>query len=178
MSDPDLPIRTLDRDVISTRLERIRERTLSLVAGLDWEVLREQHVSILSPMVWDLGHIANFEELWLCQRIGGVSALHADYAEMFDAVINPRPTRKDLLLPVARQLREYMSDVRSLTLEILEKVESQTEPGFLSDGFVYELVAEHEEQHQETLLQALQMLGQPFLCAGSATAPTRTPVCR
>jgi iron(II)-dependent oxidoreductase len=161
VSDPDLPIRALDRDVISTRLERIRERTLSLVAGLDWEVLIEQHVSILSPMVWDLGHIANFEELWLCQRIGGGSDLHADYAEMFDAVINPRPTRKDLLLPVARQLLEYMSNVRSLTLEILEKLEPQIEPGLLTDGFVYELVAEHEEQHQETLLQALQVLDNP-----------------
>lgn len=161
MSEPDVPIQSLDREAISARLERVRERTLSLIAGLDWQVLTEQHVSILSPMVWDLGHIANFEELWLCQRLSGDKELHSDYAEMFDAVINPRPTRKDLLLPVASELLEYMSAVRSKTLETLERVDSVTEPDLVGDGLVYELVAEHEEQHQETLLQAFQILEDP-----------------
>lgn len=161
MNHGDRAIESFDRNEIAARLERVRERTLGLIAGLDWEILRRQHVSILSPMVWDLGHIANFEELWLCQRIGGSAALHAEFAEMFDAVMNPRPTRKDLRLPVARQLIEYMADVRSTTLEVLERIECDSETDLLQGGLVYELVAEHEEQHQETLLQALQILEDP-----------------
>ncbi len=161
MSVPDCPIQALDREAISSRLERIRERTLSLIAGLDWQVLKAQHVSILSPMVWDLGHISNFEEIWLCQRLGGEPELHSGYAEMFDAVINPRPTRKALPLPAASELLDYMSRVRSRTLAILERVDPSTEPELVGNGLVYELVAEHEEQHQETLLQALQILEDP-----------------
>lgn len=161
MADCDLPIDAFDPQAIATRLERIRERTVSLIAGLDWEVLTQQHVSILSPMVWDLGHIANFEELWLCQRVGGDVELHSEYAQLFDAVVNPRPTRKDLPLPVARQLLEYMAEVRTRTLDILDRIDTPTESDLLSNGLVYELVAEHEEQHQETLLQALQILEDP-----------------
>ena len=36
------------------------------------------------------------------------------------------------------------------------------DPRLLAGGLVYELVAEHEEQHQETLLQAMQSMGPPF----------------
>ena len=161
MTGPDHPIESFDRNAIATRLERVRERTLSLIAGLDWNQLTEQHISILSPMVWDLGHIANFEELWLSQELGGRTEIHAGYAEMFDAVVNPRSTRKDLRLPVARQLLGYMSEVRASSLELLGSVETDARPELLEGGFVYELVAQHEEQHQETLLQALQVLEDP-----------------
>jgi len=161
VSDP-VSIHELDRLSIAGRLERVRERTLSLVAGLDWQVLRTQHIPILSPMVWDLGHIANFEELWLCQAVADLEPLEAEFGAMFDAVLNPRPTREDLPLPVARVLWDYLSRVRTRALGVLEGV-SRAEAGLriVERGFVYEMVAEHEEQHQETLLQLLQVLQSP-----------------
>lgn len=154
---------TEDRDfaVITARLEQVRERTLSLIAGLDWQILQAQHVPILSPMVWDLGHIANFEELWLCQSLAGLEPLKAEFATMFDAVLNPRPTRKDLPLPVARTLWDYMSRVRTRALDVLQRGSSREPVQLLDRGFFYEMVAEHEEQHQETLLQLLQVLESP-----------------
>ncbi|MEJ2086081.1 MAG: SUMF1/EgtB/PvdO family nonheme iron enzyme, partial [Acidobacteriota bacterium] len=162
MADCDLPINDFDPQTIATRLERVRERTVSLIAGLDWEVLTQQQISILSPMVWDLGHIANFEESWLCQEVGDAVELHLDYAHLFDAVIHPRPTRKDLPLPVAGRLMEYMAEVRMRALDILDRLDSTAASELWRNGFVYELVAEHEEQHQETLLQAMQILEDPL----------------
>ena len=139
----------------------MRERTLSLVSGLEWSVLEEQHIPILSPMVWDLGHIAHFEELWLCQNLAGLEPLKAEFAQLFDAVLNPRPTRKDLPLPMARTLWDYLSRVRTRALEVLRSAPDSQGSELLDRGFVYELVAEHEEQHQETLLQLLQILESP-----------------
>lgn len=159
-------IADFDPAAIAGRLERIRERTLGLVAGLDRSVLATQHIPILSPIVWDLGHIAHFEELWLCQELLGRQPLAADFARLFDAVLNPRPTRKDLSLPVARELWDYMSRVRTATLDVLAEIAAEP-PGELTDrGFIYEMVAEHEEQHQETILQLLQALDAPTYMPG------------
>ena len=154
-------IRDLEPQVIAARYESIRERTLALISGLDWPVLEMQHVPILSPMVWDLGHIAHFEELWLCQELGGRAPLEAQFARLFDAVLNPRPTRKDLSLPVSRDLWSYMARVRAGAMEVLAEVAVAPSSELVARGFLYEMVAEHEEQHQETLLQLLQVLDAP-----------------
>lgn len=150
------------RHAIVRRLEDVRQRTLALVAPLDWPLLRQQHIPILSPMVWDLGHIGNFEEMWLLERTFGESWLRPEYERMFDAVENPRPTREALPLPDRGELFDYLARVRDKVLARLEKPGGEVrDPRLLDDGFVYELVAEHEEQHQETLLQAMQAMDGP-----------------
>ena len=40
---------------------------------LDDAQLNRVYSPILSPLAWDLGHIANFEELWLVQTVGHAS---------------------------------------------------------------------------------------------------------
>ena len=131
------PISGLDLSRISARLEQVRERTLGLIAGLDWQTLEKQHIPILSPMVWDLGHLAHFEELWLCQRVAGLQPLEAEFASMFDAVLNPRPTRKDLPLPVARTLWSYLSRVRERALDTLSRLPGEgREAELVTDGYV------------------------------------------
>jgi iron(II)-dependent oxidoreductase len=166
---------------IRQRFERIRERTLALVAPLEWATLRKQHTPILSPMVWDLGHIANFEELWLVQRAAGKTPLVDDYGPMFDAMLNPRKDRERLPLPDQRTLFHYMGRVREAAMETLDRwARSDPEGGsdgdrLLRGGFAFELIAEHEEQHQETILQALQLLEDPpYVPALSRATPPRT----
>src|SRR3954453_7598831 len=56
---------------LAGRLEEARSHTLNLVEPLTEEQLNRVYDPLLSPLIWDLGHIANFEELWLVQRIGG-----------------------------------------------------------------------------------------------------------
>ncbi len=116
-------------------------------------------------MVWDLGHIGNFEDLWLCQELAGLPAIEKTYERMFDAGLNPRPTRADLPLPVGNELFGYMDSVRERALRCLDPSRDGRRRDLLAGGMVYELVAEHEEQHQETLLQAMQSLEQPAYVA-------------
>jgi iron(II)-dependent oxidoreductase len=141
-------------------LSEARERTLALIEPLDDEELNRVWSPILSPLAWDLGHIANFEELWLVQRIGGREPLRGELGRFYDAIENPRKVRGELPILRDADLRSYMADVRERTLDVLEGVEIGRDVGdpLLRDGFVYEMLLAHELQHNETMLQLLQLV--------------------
>jgi iron(II)-dependent oxidoreductase len=145
---------------IAGALSEARERTLSLVEPLDDEQLNRVYSPILSPLAWDLGHIANFEELWLVQRIGGREPLHGELGRFYDAIENPRKIRGELPILRDAELRSYMADVRERTLDVLEGVDigPEVEDPLLKEGFVYEMLLAHELQHNETMLQLLQLV--------------------
>ena len=80
-----------------------RRHTLKLVEPLTHEQLNRVYDPILSPLIWDLGHIANFEELWLVQRIGGREPLRGDLGELYDAIEQPRKTPRRAADPAGRR---------------------------------------------------------------------------
>jgi iron(II)-dependent oxidoreductase len=148
------------KGAIADRLAETRRRTLDLIEPLDDEQLNRVYSPILSPLAWDLGHIANFEELWLVQAIGGREPLHGDLGRLYDAIENPRRTRGELPILRGEELRRYLADVRERTLEVLEEVDLSPHGGdrLLRGGFVYEMLIAHEQQHNETMLQLLTMV--------------------
>jgi iron(II)-dependent oxidoreductase len=129
-------------------LEEARERTLDLVRHVSDEDLEAVHSTLMSPLVWDLGHIAAFEDLWLNHRHGGVRLLHDDLADVYDAFETPRAGRGDLPLLKPSEAREYLAQVRERTLETIERT---------GVADVHEMVVRHEQQHDETMLQAIQL---------------------
>jgi iron(II)-dependent oxidoreductase len=145
---------------IAERLSEARERTLGLIEPLDDTQLNRVYSPLLSPLAWDLGHIANFEELWLVQTIAEREPMRGDLGRFYDAIENPRKLRGELPILRDAELRTYMADVRERTLEVLDSVEINADAGdpLLRDGFVYELLLAHELQHNETMLQVLQMV--------------------
>jgi len=148
------------KEAIAERLAEARRRTLELIAPLDDEQLNRVYSSLLSPLAWDLGHIANFEELWLVRTIGGREPLRGELGRLYDAIENPRRTRGELPILRDAELRAYLAEVRERTLEVLAEVDLglDAEDPLLRDGFVYEMLIAHEQQHNETMLQLLQMV--------------------
>ena len=71
MTSTMAPARALRPAVVGGQLEEARARTLLLVAPLSDEDLHTQHDPLMSPILWDLGHIAHFEELWLTRNLDG-----------------------------------------------------------------------------------------------------------
>jgi gamma-glutamyl hercynylcysteine S-oxide synthase len=136
--------------------------TLQLIAPLTDEQLYHQYSPILSPLIWDLGHMANFEELWLVQRIGGRDPLHGELGDFYDAIEQPRKIRGELPILGAAEVRPYLEQVRERTLEVLAEVDVAPgqDDGLLDDGFIYEMLLAHEYQHNETMLQLLQLVEQ------------------
>jgi iron(II)-dependent oxidoreductase len=157
---------------IADALSEARACTLELIEPLDDEQLNTVYSPILSPLAWDLGHIANFEELWLVQKIGDREPLHGELGRLYDAIENPRRTRGELPILRDAELRSYMADVRERTLEVLDSVDISpgAEDPLLREGFAYEMLLAHEHQHNETMLQLLQMVDgyEPLRPAGTA----------
>jgi iron(II)-dependent oxidoreductase len=150
----------VSKAAIADALSEARRRTLALVEPLDDEQLNTVYSPILSPLAWDLGHIANFEELWLVRTIGGREPLHGELGRFYDAIENPRKIRGELPILQDEELRAYLADVRERTLDVLEGVEigPEVEDPLLREGFVYEMLLAHELQHNETMLQLLQLV--------------------
>jgi iron(II)-dependent oxidoreductase len=148
------------KEGIAARLGEAREMTLRLIEPLTDEQLNRQYSPILSPLIWDLGHMANFEELWLVQRIGGRDPLRGDLGDFYDAIEQPRKIRGELPILGAAEVRPYLEQVRERTLEVLAEVDVSPgqDDGLLDDGFVYEMLLAHEYQHNETMLQLLQLV--------------------
>jgi gamma-glutamyl hercynylcysteine S-oxide synthase len=130
-----------------------------LVEPLSEEQLNRVYTPILSPLAWDLGHIGNFEELWLVQRVGGREPLRGELGRFYDAIENPRSTRGELPILRGADCVAYMDQVRERTLDVLDGVDLDgAEDALLRGGFVYEMLLAHEHQHNETMLQLLQMV--------------------
>ena len=152
-------------------LAEARERTLALVAPVTDEGLERVHSSLMSPLVWDLGHIAACEDLWLCQRAGGLEPLRADLAQVYDAAETPRAVRGDIPYLRREDAVQFMADVRARALDVLERADlSEGGDRLNAHGFVWEMVVQHEHQHNETMLQTLQ-LAEP----GTYTPQRRSP---
>ena len=145
-------------------LQEARERTLAIVAGVSDEDLERVHSTLMSPLVWDLGHIAAFEDLWLVHRHGERPLLHVDLTAVYDAFETPRAYRGDLPFLAPAAAREYLAAVRQRTLEVIE------ERGI--DQALHEMVLRHEHQHDETMLQTLQLAClRDYQPAGRAALP-------
>jgi iron(II)-dependent oxidoreductase len=127
-----------------------RERTLALVAPVADDDLERVHSTLMSPLVWDLGHIAAFEDLWISHRFGGRPLLREDLADVYDAFETPRAQRGDLPFLNPAEAHGYLAEVRERSLEVI------AERG-VGDGVVPELIIRHEQQHTETMLQTLAL---------------------
>jgi iron(II)-dependent oxidoreductase len=129
-----------------------RERTLALIAGLSDGELERVHSPIMSPLVWDLGHIAAYEDLWLAHRHAGLELLRGDLAELYDAFETPRAVRGEIEALGPADARDYLAAVRARTIAVI------AESG-VGDGVVYEMVLRHELQHSETMRQTMAIAG-------------------
>jgi iron(II)-dependent oxidoreductase len=138
---------------IADALAEARERTLALVAPLSDADVEAQHNEIMSPLAWDLAHIAAYEELWLVHRHAGLPLSRPELAAMYDAFETPRAVRGDLPLLDRAQALAYLEDVR----ERVPVEDALSRSTYRPYSFLHDLVVRHEDQHQETMLQAIEM---------------------
>jgi gamma-glutamyl hercynylcysteine S-oxide synthase len=146
------PLPSADAAQALAALAGARERTLALVAALDDHQLERVHSPIMSPLVWDLGHIAAYEDLWLAHRYGGLELLRPDLANLYDAFETPRAVRGEIEALGPDDAREYLEAVGARTAQVIR------ERG-VSDGVLCEMVLRHELQHSETMRQTMDIAG-------------------
>ncbi len=139
-------------------LEAVRRRSLELLAPLDEAALTRQHSRLMSPLVWDLAHVGNYEDLWLVRAAGGQAGVEPALDGMYDAFRHVRADRPALPLLGPADARRYLSQVRGRALDILDGMQFDPAVPLMADGFVVGLVVQHEHQHDETMLATLQLM--------------------
>lgn len=169
MTAPALDPEALRRRALEA-LTTARDRTQALTTCVDDGELTAQHSPLMSPLVWDLAHIGNQEEQWLLRNVGGREALRPDIDPIYDAFEHPRSERPTLPLLPPAEAHAYAADVRGRVLDILERAPLHGSP--LTDAaFAFGMIAQHEQQHDETMLITHQLRRGP----AALTAPPPPP---
>jgi len=159
------------RERARTALLAARDRTTLLTSCVEGPELTAQHSPLMSPLVWDLAHIGNQEEQWLLRAVAGREAMRPEIDPLYDAFEHPRSERPRLPLLAPKEARDYAAEVRGHALDVLDSHPFRGTR--LTDaGFAFGMIAQHEQQHDETMLITHQLrAGAPAL-----TAPDPEPV--
>lgn len=171
------------KERIATELGRSRRRSNGLTLdALDDEGLQAQHSPLMSPLVWDLAHVGNYEEQWLLRTAGGRRALRPDIDDLYDAFENPRAERPQLPLLDPVQAHQYNERVRREVLDVLDHADlgpaesDGTGRSLLDAGFVFHMVIQHEHMHDETMLATHQLRkGAPVLLEETVRVASLSP---
>jgi iron(II)-dependent oxidoreductase len=155
-------------------LQDARRRTAALTDYDDAELTR-QHSPLMSPLVWDLAHIGQQEDLWLLR--GGDAArqgmLPVAIERLYNAFEHPRAERVTLPLLAPGEARSFVADVRGRVFDALTASDGDSGPAKL---FPYAMVEQHEQQHVETMLATHQLRDGPPLLGSGRQLPAGRPV--
>lgn len=158
------------RETIAAELLAARSRTRLLTDSVDDGELTAQHSRLMSPLVWDLAHIGNQEELWLLRNVGGREPMHPEIDPLYDAFEHPRSARPSLPLLPPAEARDYAHQVRGRVFDLLADVRLSGQP-LLEAGFAFGLIAQHEQQHDETMLITHQLRAGAAVLSAPAPGP-------
>jgi gamma-glutamyl hercynylcysteine S-oxide synthase len=158
---------------VRAELLAARERTLRLAE--DYRAAlgpapRLPYAAELNPPMWELGHVAWFQEWWIArnpQRHLGVRA-NADPRALpsrlpqadswYDSSRIAHRTRWELPLPDAEATAQYLEHTLARTLELLDQLPTDASDDAL---YFFRLVTLHEQMHAEAAVYMAQSLGIP-----------------
>ncbi|MGZ6804351.1 MAG: DinB family protein, partial [Nocardioidaceae bacterium] len=105
------------KQYVADELERVRQRSFGLTTTvLDEDELLAQHSRLMSPLVWDLAHVGNYEELWLLRAAAGIEAMRPELDSIYDAFEHPRAARPQLPMLRPDEAGDYIGLVRRKVL--------------------------------------------------------------
>src|SRR5260221_5808638 len=142
---------------LSQQLRDARQHTRLLTCDLEGPRLFGPKLAIVNPVLWELGHVAWFQELW-CLRLRSDESLSESALDGADALYDSakvaHDTRWELPLPDVSATLKYQDRVLDRVLARLER-----EPG--NEWFLYfaQLALFHEDMHAEAFHYTRQTLG-------------------
>jgi iron(II)-dependent oxidoreductase len=143
-----------------------RKRTFELVADLDDHQLLGPRLSIVNPLLWEIGHVAWFQEKWVLRHALGEPPIRADGDALWDSAAVAHDTRWDLPLPTREGTLAYMGEVRNRVLDRLTRHESNPRLVYFALYSVF-----HEDMHDEAFTYTRQTHGYPAPRLSQVGAP-------
>ena len=165
-----------DPAVLATELIAARARSTRITDDLRGERLLGPRLAIVNPPLWEIGHVAWFQEHW-CLRYREAGAPAASILPGADALYDSakvaHDTRWDLPLPALDETRGYQSNVLERVLRRLER-----EPENTALRYFVRLAVFHEDMHAEAFHYTRQTLGYGDPFAATSAGADADPVLR
>ncbi len=129
-----------------------RERTFEMVADLTDDELMGHHTPVTNPFLWEIGHVAWFQERWVLRHAHGESPLFKDADTLYDSAAVPHDSRWSLPLYRREETLRYLTLTRDRSLEKLAESPDETTLYFVL------LALFHEDMHTEAFSYMRQTL--------------------
>ena len=138
-------------------LRASRGRLSRITADLDGDRLLGPKLAIVNPPLWELGHVAWFQEYWCLRRRGAATVTDSILPggdALYDSAKVAHDTRWSLPLPDLAATRAYQSEVGE---RVARRLEREPENGELR--YFVQLAIFHEDMHGEAFHYTRQTLG-------------------
>jgi iron(II)-dependent oxidoreductase len=154
-------------DVLAAWVRDSRRRTLALFAALTDEQLLGPRLPFVNPALWEVGHVAWFQEKWVLRHANNRPSRRADADALYDSAAVAHATRWDLPLPSREQTLRYLADVEE---DVLGRLADRPRP---DEVYFILLTVFHEDMHAEAATYTRQTLGYtaPPSPGGAASGP-------
>ena len=156
-------------------MERAREGTEAVLEPVSEDELAAQISPLAPPLVWNLAHVAAFEELWILRTVGGAPPIADAHRDVYEALRRARSNGARLPTLRAGAVRAYADDVRERAIDLLEHIDLDTPNALVRRGFAFGLVVQNELVAQEAMLEALQLRSGRSYPVPSPAPPDRAP---
>ena len=147
----------MNPDTLSSELRASRRHLARITDDLDGERLLGPKLAIVNPPLWELGHVAWFQEYWCLRRRGQDAAVESIVRggdALYDSAKVAHDTRWGLPLPDLKATRSYQSEILERVLRRLEREPENRELHYFAQLAVF-----HEDMHAEAFHYTRQTLG-------------------
>ena len=154
MSEKKITEQTINR--LIEDLMDARRRTLELVTGLDQQQIIGPQLDIVNPLLWEIGHVAYFHELWTLRHLDGAESYLENADQLYDSINIAHADRWDLPLLSLDDTKTYMQQVLDAEIARLKKDDVTALDVYLTRYAVF-----HEDMHTEAYTYSRRTLSYP-----------------
>jgi iron(II)-dependent oxidoreductase len=144
-------VKTLIEDLQDTR-----SRTLELIEGLNKQQLIGPKLDTVNPLIWEIGHVAYFYELWILRHLDGADSFLINADELYDSINIAHNDRWDLPLLSLDDTKNYMQQVHDAVIKRLKEGKTSEQDIYLSRYALF-----HEDMHTEAFTYTRRTLNYP-----------------
>ncbi|MCW3099843.1 MAG: Serine/threonine kinase [Chthonomonadaceae bacterium] len=148
---------TARKKALQEKMDLARRKTLHLLDEVPQEYFQVRVHDFYSPVGWHFGHIGMTEEFWVCEQALRQPCRDEKLRFLF-ANIPDNPKDARVHLPSREEIVGYLSSTRARTMQALQETNLDSDDPLIADGYAWEFAHQHECQHQETIIELLQLI--------------------
>jgi iron(II)-dependent oxidoreductase len=149
-------VQRVTSEYLAQIVDDARAATLAFLQDIGPDRLMGPKLDIVNPLLWEIGHVAWFQERFVLRELEDRAPLLADADALYDSMKVAHDDRWDLPLPTLEGTLAYLDRVKAALLERLT-----TSMASEVDSYFYQLVTFHEDMHDEAFAYSRQTLGYP-----------------